>query len=115
MDTTDVLLLYFGACCLGAALIAMMCERAPVMDWQEPEPKPRIRPLAGGVIQRRPDADHKTYVIPCTGRKCELDPEDGTVARIIDPVYRPMWVTQGDTDAAIIDCITKLWRPEEVA
>ncbi len=76
MDTTDFMLLWFGCSCLGAALMAILCEQAPVMDWHdEPADRPLkdVPPLAyGGVIQRRakpavPPAP-KSYIIPvvCT-------------------------------------------------
>jgi hypothetical protein len=116
MDTTDLLLLVIGIGCLSAAFAALMRDPEPT-----PEPEPLVKdaaPLAyGGVVQRAkpavPPLPHKAFVVgPVSGRKCELDPEDGTVSRIIDPVYRAMHHAKGPTDDAIIECITALWRPE---
>lgn len=54
---------------------------------------------------------HKAFVVPAAFTKAELDPEDGTVARILSH-ERMGWVARGVTDADIIECITALWRPE---
>ena len=66
MDAYDFMLLWLGCSCLGAALITLMCERAPVMTWDdEPVDLDEVRrvvkaPLAtGGVI-------HRSYIIPVT-------------------------------------------------
>jgi hypothetical protein len=126
MDTTDILLLYFGACCLGAAFIGLLCERAPLME----EPEPLVKdapPLAyGGIVQRaKPAVAPRPCVMPSALHvKLRRNPETGIAApqrhvwrnkdtgTIITrpPVLELMIPAFAPDDAAVVTLITELWR-----